>query len=102
MAAPTGYPSWVYNSTQNTSLIVSTVAAFTALGGAGTWTTTPYPGTSSIPTDPGFTDTDIRLQQILIESRVTNLLLQQGLNITDDPVNQYRPDVLANDSGLTT
>src|SRR5882762_2116457 len=102
MAAPTGYPSYVYNSTQNTALIVNNVAAFNALGGAGTWTTTPYPGISSIPTDPGLTDTDIRLQQILIESRVTNWLLQIGMNISDDPVNQLRPDILANDSGLTS
>lgn len=102
MAAPTGYPSWVYNSTQQSSLIVNNVAAFNALPSPGVWTTTPYPGISGIPTDPGLTDTDIRLQQILIESRVQSQLLQIGLGIVDDPVTQLRPDVLANDSGLTS
>ena len=102
MAAPTGYPSWVYNSTQQSSLIVANVAAFNALGGNGTWTTTPYLGVSGIPTDPNLTDTDIRLQQILIENRIQNQLLQFGFNLVDDPVTQLRPDVLANDSSLTS
>jgi hypothetical protein len=102
MAAPTGYPSWVYNSNQLSSLIVSTAAQFNALGGAGTWTTTPYPGVGGIPTDPGFTDTDIRLQQILIEMRVLNQQTQFGFSLPDDPVLVLRPDVLANDSSLTS
>lgn len=102
MAAPTGYPSWVYNSTQLTQLIVTTVAQFNALAAPGVWTTTPYVGISGIPVDPGFTDTDIRLQQILIESRISNQLLAWGLNVSDDPQTQIRPDILANDSGLTT
>lgn len=102
MAAPTGYPSWIYNSTQQSSLIVANIAAFNALGGSGTWTTTPFAGASGIPTDPNLTDTDIRLQQMLIEQRVTNQLLQFGFNLVDDPVTQLRPDVLANDSGLST
>lgn len=102
MPAPTSYPSWVFNSTQATQLIVQTVAQFNALPAPGTWTTTPYPGTSGIPTDPGLVDTDIRLQQILIENRMTNQLLTIGMNIVDDPVSQLRPDILANDSGLTT
>lgn len=102
MAAPTGYPSFAYNSTQLVSLIVPNVAAFNALGGPGVWTTTPFAGISGIPTDPGLTDTDIRLQQLLIESRISNQLLQFGFNLVDDPVTQIRPDILANDSGLTT
>ncbi len=102
MAAPTSYPSWAYNSTQLASLIVNNVAAFNALPGPGTWTTTPFAGVTGIPTDPGFTDTDIRLQQILIETRVQNQLLQIGFGMSDDPVTQIRPDVLANDSGLST
>lgn len=102
MAAPTGYPSWVYNSTQLSSLIVQNVTAFNALPSPGVWTTTPYAGVSGIPTDPGLTDTDIRLQQILIESRITNQMLQFGFNLSDDPVLQLRPDILLNDSGLTT
>lgn len=101
MAAPTGYPSYVYNSTQNTALIVNNVAAFNALGGAGTWTTTPYPGISSIPTDPGLTDTDVRLQQILIESRLSNNLLAMLASASDDLL-AWRQDIVANDSGLTT
>lgn len=102
MAAPTGYPSWVYNATQLTSQIVQNVAAFNALPSPGVWTTTPYAGVSGIPFDTGLQDTDIRLQQILIESRIQNQLLQIGLNVSDDPVTQLRPDILANDSGLTT
>lgn len=101
MAAPTGYPSWVYNSTQLSSLIITSAAAFAALPGPGTWTTTPYLGVGGIPTDPGLTDTDIRLQQILIENRVSNQLLQFGFNLTDDPV-ELRAEILAGDSGLTT
>lgn len=102
MAAPTGYPSWVYNSTQLVSIIVQNVAAFNALPAPGVWTTTPFIGVSGIPTDPGFTDTDIRLQQILIENRISNQLLQFGFNLVDDPVTQLRPDILQNDSSLTT
>ena len=102
MAAPTGYPSWVYNATQLTSLIVNNVAAFNALPAPGVWTTTPYLGLGGIPADPGFTDTDIRLQQILIESRIQNQLLQFGFGMSDDPVTQLRPDILANDSSLTS
>lgn len=102
MAAPTSYPSWVYNSTQLSSLIVPNAAAFNALPSPGTWTTTPYPGIGGIPTDPGLTDTDIRLQQILIENRVSNQLLQFGFGLADDPVTQLRPDILLNDSSLTS
>ena len=102
MAAPTSYPSYAYNSTQLSTVIVANVAAFNALPAPGIWTTTPYAGVSGIPTDPGLTDTDIRLQQILIENRISNQLMQFGFNIVDDPVTQLRPDILANDSGLTT
>lgn len=102
MAAPNGYPSWVYNQTQGASLIVQNVAAFNALAGVGTWTTTPYPGSSGIaPFDPGFTDTDIRLQQLLIESRLGNNLLAMLGNYSDD-LTAWRQDILANDSALTT
>lgn len=101
MAAPTSYPSYVYNSTQLLSLIVTTAAQFAALPAPGTWTTTPYAGTSGIPTDPGLTDTDIRLQQILIENRMTNAVLTWGFNLSDD-LPTLRAEILANDSGLTT
>ena len=101
MAAPTGYPSWVYNSAQNTSLIVANVAAFNALGGSGTWTTTPFPGVSGIPADPGLTDTDVRLQQILIENRLSNNILAAIGSMPDDLL-AWRQDIVANDSSLTT
>lgn len=101
MAAPNGYPSWVYNSTQLSSLIVQNVAAFNALPTPGVWTTTPFLGVSGIPTDPGLTDTDIRLQQILIENRMSNALLTWGFNLSDD-LPTLRADFLANDSGLTS
>lgn len=101
MAAPTSYPSWIYNSTQLSTLIVTNVAAFNALPGPGVWTTTPYAGVSGIPADPGFTDTDVRLQQSLIEQRMTNAILLAGLNLSDDYLT-WRADFLANDSGLTT
>ena len=101
MAAPTSYPSWAYNSTQMASLIVTTAAQFTALPSPGTWTTTPFPGVAGIPTDPGLTDTDIRLQQILVESRLGNQLIQLVAANTDDLI-AWRQDIVANDSGLTT
>lgn len=101
MAAPTGYPSWVYNATQFSQLIVQNVAAFNALPAPGIWTTTPYPGVSGIPADPGLTDTDVRLQQILIESRLGNNLLAMLGPFPDDLI-AWRQDIAANDSGLTT
>lgn len=101
MAAPTGYPSYVYNATQLTSLVVQNVAAFNALPGPGVWTTTPFVGVSGIPTDPGLTDTDIRLQQILIENRVQSQFLSFLYGTADDPV-EIRAEILANDSSLTS
>lgn len=101
MAAPTGYPSWVFNAVQNASLIVSTVGQFNALPTPGVWTTTPFPGSAGIPTDPGLTDTDIRLQQILVESRLGNNLLAMLGPFSDDLLT-WRQDIAANDSGLTT
>lgn len=101
MAAPTSYPSYAYNATQLSTVIVTNVAAFNALPAPGVWTTTPYAGVSGIPTDPGLTDTDIRLQQSLIEQRMTNYYLQWGFGLVDEPAT-LRADILANDSGLTT
>ncbi len=102
MAAPTSYPSYAYNATQLLTVIVNTASAFNALTGPGVWTTTPYLGVGGIPTDPGFTDTDIRLQQMLIEMRILNQQVQFGFNLPDDPVLSLRPDILANDSSLTS
>lgn len=101
MAAPTGYPSWVYNSTQLSSLIVQNVAAFTALGGLGTWTTTPFSTTSST-FDPNEQITDTYLKNMLVELRVNNYLTAQGFQITDDPQTVIRPDVVANDVVLAS
>ena len=100
MAAPTSYPSWVYNLTQP-AVIVANLTQFNAL--PGTWTTIPFAANpANAPADAGFTDTDTRLQQILIENRIQNQLLQYGFNLVDDPVTQIRPDVLANDSSLSS
>ncbi len=97
------FPSYAYNSAGQPAVIVQTQAAFNALAGVGTWALTPFAtAISTAPADVGFTDTDIRLQQMLIEQRLTNQLLAWGLNIVDDPQTQIRPDILANDSGLTT
>lgn len=101
MAAPTSYPSYVYNSTQSATVVVNTVAQFNALPSPGTWTTTPFAGVSGIPADPGLTDTDVRLQQILIESRLGNNLLAALASMPDDLL-AWRQDIVANDSGLTT
>ncbi len=101
MAAPTGYPSYAYNSTQQSTVIVQNVAQFNALPAPGVWTTTPYPGVSGIPADPGLTDTDVRLQQILVEARLGNNLVAMLGSFADDLV-AWRQDIAANDSGLTT
>jgi hypothetical protein len=101
--AGVAFPSWAFNSAGQPAVIVANQAAFNALGGVGTWAQTPYPtATSSAPVDVGFANTDIRLQQMLIEQRTTNQLLTFGLNITDDAQTQIRPDILANDSSLTS
>ena len=97
------FPSYAYNSAGQAPQIVASQAAFTALGGPGTWAFSPYAvPPSNVPIDPGFTATDTRLQQMLVELRVANLQLQAGLNLADDPQTQLRPEVVANDSGLTT
>ncbi len=109
MAAPTSYPSFVFNSAQQASLIVTTVAQFTALPSPGIWTTTPFPpGQGGAPFDTLVNGSGLlqvigdRLQQILIENRVQNQLMQFGFNLSDDPVQSLRPDILANDSSLTS
>ena len=96
------YPSWAYNATTLQSLIVASAAAFAALGTGWSFTPFPPPPPSGVPVDPGFPNTDTRLQQILIESRVQTMLLSIGLNVTDDPQTQLRPDVLANDASLAS
>ena len=99
------FPSWAFNSAGQPAQIVQNQAAFQSLGGAGTWAFTPFPTalvTAPIATTPVLTATDIRLQQMLIEQRITNQLLTFGLNITDDAQTQIRPDIQANDVGLTT
>ena len=114
MAAPSGYPSWAYNSAGQPALIVTMLAAFNALPGPGTWSATPFSTSSSgstapfdTVTSPGTSNlqvTDIRLQQMLIEARVQSYMLAQALMINehDDPQTVIRPDVLANDASLTS
>lgn len=94
------YPSWAYSATQPAQIVASAIA-FAALGAGWSYTPFPPPG-STVPFDPGLPDTDTRLQQLLIEARVTNLLLGQEFNTKDDLQTVLRPDVLANDSSLTS
>ncbi len=97
------FPSWAYNSAGQAAQIVASQAAFNALASVGSWAFTPYViATATAPVDVGFSNTDIRLQQILIEQRITNQLLQIASTIADDPVTQIRADILANDSSLVT
>ncbi len=99
------FPSWAYNSAGQPAVLVQSQAAFQALTGPGAWAFTPFPTaivTAPIDTTPVLTATDIRLQQMLIEQRITNQLLTFGLNITDDAQTQIRPDIQANDVALTT
>lgn len=105
MAAPNGYPSYVYNSAAQPAIIVTSAAQFAALQGPGVWSATPYPPQNPpapVDTTPVLTVTDTRLQQILVEQRTTNQMLQIGLNIMDDPATQIRPDIIANDSSLSS
>lgn len=110
MAAPTSFPSWAYNSAGQTSLVVQTLAAFNALGGGGTWSATPFTPSTLLaaPYDSLVAGTGIlqvigiRMEQLVIEQRVTNQMMQIGLNIVDDPVTQIRPDILLNDSSLSS
>ena len=111
MAAPTSYPSWAYNSAGQPALIVASLTAFNALAGNGTWSATPFaptPTPSTAPYDSLVNGTGIlqvigiRLEQMLIENRVQSQLMQFGFNIADDPVTQIRPDILLNDSSLTS
>lgn len=101
MAAPTSYPSWVYNSTQLSSLIVQNVAAFTALPSPGTWTTTPFSTTSSTA-DPNETITDTYLKNLLIELRSGNYMAAEAFGMKDDYQLGIRPDVAINDVALTS
>lgn len=98
MAAPTGYPSYVFNALQLAQTVVNNLAAFNALAGPGTWTTTPFVVPGSNPSDPGETITDSYLRALLIENRVQSQLQASGFNSPDDPATQLRPDISANDS----
>ncbi len=118
MAAPAAgangpaYPSSAYNSAGQPTIVVFSLAQFNALGGPGTWSATPFasstPSTSTAPFDTvtngtgTYQVTDIRLQQQLIEARISNMILSQILGNTDDLQSVLRPDVLANDASLTS
>jgi len=101
VAAPTSYPSWAYNSTQQSSLIVQNVAQFSALPLPGTWTTTPF-STASSTADPNETITDTYLKNLLIEARASNYIQAQAFLTTEDYQGIIRPDVAANDVALTS
>lgn len=96
------FPSFVYNATQPAQIVASQ-AAFNALPGTG-WAFTPFPVVAPpvVPSDPGFINTDTRLQQQLVEMRMLNAMFAQANGITDDPQTMLRPDYLANDSGIAT
>ena len=101
MAAIT-FPSWAYNSAGQPAVIVQTLAQFTALPLPGTWQLNgPYPSSGSGSNDPGFTVTDTRLQQLLVEARLSNLVVAQMAN-TAEELTALRAEIVALDSGLTT
>ena len=100
------FPTWAYNQVgvnQQPAMIVQTQAALTALGSA--WATTPFPVTpTTAPSDPGFAILDTRQQQLLVEVRMQNLLLKEGIlpALSSDDLTTMRAEVLALDSGITT
>ena len=97
------FPSWAYNSSGQPPTLVASQLAFAALGGPGSWAFSPFATpVVTAPFDPGFQVTGIRLQQMLIEQRLTNQMLAISTGVSDDPMTQIRPDILANDSSLTT
>ena len=114
MAAPTGFPSWAYNSNipAQSALIVQSLAQFNALPGPGTWSSTPFATPVPVPSAPfdsltngtgNYQVTDIRLQQQLIEARITNQFLAVlAQPFADDAVTILRPDILINDASLTS
>jgi len=96
------YPSWAYHETQ-AAQVVADAAAFAALG-SGWRLSPPFPPTAAIaPSDPGFLNTDIRLQQILIELRVLNFMSKQAFNNAEDPDNTgLRDEILSLDGSVST
>ena len=100
------FPTWAYNQVgvnQQPAQIVQTQAQLTALGSA--WATTPFPVTpTTAPSDPGFAVLDTRQQQLLVEVRMQNLLLKEGIlpALSADDLTAMRAEVLALDSGITT
>jgi len=105
MAGP-AFPSWAYNNAGQASQVVASQAAFNALTPPGSWSLTPFPPSppSNVPFDPtpSYPVTDTRLQQMLIEARILNMMFAHAFAIPDDLQTTLRPDVLANDSGLST
>lgn len=103
MAVPGGtppFPSYAYNLSQPSQIVLSQ-AQFNALPGGG-WAFTPFPQAATVPSDPGFIDTDTRLQQLLVESRIHTMLMAETFLIADDPQAHLRPDVVSNDSSLAS
>lgn len=101
------YPSWVYNQvavSPQPAFIITSDAQLTALG--STWAVTPYPPTTTTaPYDLGFVVLDTRMQQLLVEARMQNLMLHDALlpgSLTADDLTRLRAEVLALDSAITT
>ena len=99
------FPSWAYNNAGQPALIVLSQAAFNALPPPGMWSFTPFsPPFPTPPADSNAAVTDTRLQQSLIEQRITNLLLLRLMDGSADTVDLQglRLDVVTQDSSLLT
>ena len=97
------FPSWAYNSAGQASQIVASQAAFNLLPGPGTWSFSPFiPPSQIAPGDPGFSITDDRLQQMLIEARIQSQYLYYANGSVGDDPQALRADILATDSSITS
>ncbi len=92
------FPTYAYHPTQPAQIVASQ-AAYDALGSP--WALTPYTTSTIAPFDPGFLITDIRLQQLLVEQRVTNAILTQANPGGDDP-QRLRADEVLTDAAVTS
>lgn len=100
--ASIAFPSWAFSATQPAQIVASQ-AAFTALG-AG-WAFTPFPPPvpiAAIDTTPVLTATDTRLQQLVVEARITNQYLYANLGSQGDDPQALRSDVVVTDIALSS
>lgn len=97
------YPTWAYSQIDATAapVLAADATALAALG--SNYTTAPYAGSSSsiAPYDAGLVNSDIRLQQLLVEARISNALFAQANPGGDDPV-VLRADILATDISVSS